>query len=605
MAKTSASYIQKLKQQLILEWQGYHQKFVEIEKLRYYEDNIALRDEENQSGIAFRSGLTSELIENVKSALTSNKPVVSIVPGKKTPSRESNASRREKFWNQWLTHINRPVNVMSRLVDAQAMGIGILKASYFPEPERSRRVGERRDDYLERQEAQKRVWGPPFKVTDIHPLTYFPSLGAGNIPEEVIEISYKSRRVVMKNLKNDDGVALAQEEIDVDEIAAASGYPSTHVQGLPSGVNTDTLVEVTTYWNEDEYQIFIDGVSEGSGPVYSTDDPPIKYFMALGRTTSSRDPDKLSLSIAEYLRHNEPIINRTLTRMAEAAELIVQKRLALELAEGSFDDFTETAEGDNEPARTIIELEPGKLKAIPAGSRIQDPFAGVERVYDAMGLVTLAMDLAGRHGVSPIFKGVSSGSGASGYKDNSLYLMALSQFLYVRDSYQDALKELVQWAEYTLAYTVKTDIFLDDFQLSVSDITDFPAKVEVNLEPFLPQDTFRETQLMDQLASRGIVPRRKVLTDGLREGSPEEIEDEVMEEELRALMKPILYRDVLTEVGLKLPEQAGAETGLLDQNGNPVQSEGAPGGSPLGQEFSGARSGTRPRAPAQEPGTVG
>ena len=46
--------------------------------------------------------------------------------------------------------------------------------------------------------------------------------------------------------------------------------------------------------------------------------------MCLGRTSSSKDPDKLGVSVAEIMRHNEPTLDRTLTRVAEASRGLLQ-----------------------------------------------------------------------------------------------------------------------------------------------------------------------------------------------------------------------------------------------------------------------------------------
>jgi hypothetical protein len=596
-------YVRKLKTELQFEWKGLHEKFVEVEDLRYLEDRPALRAEERPSGLEAHVGLTAELVENIKSALTSNQPVPHIIAGVKTNQGRSNSSKRELFWGEWLKELNQPTRVLTRLVDAQAMGLGVLKAAYTPWPKAERRKAskESRDEYLERQDALKRSWGPPLSVIDIHPLTFFPAMGMNDQPEEILEISWKSRNQVYTALGWDDR---DPKHIDADAISGSGGYPSGDVRSLPASLDSSRMVEVMEYLNYKKslYQIYIEPL--GSGPVFETDIMPVEYFMALGRTTSSRDPDKLSLSVAEFLRVNEPMINRTVTRMFEAADLIVQKRLALALGEGSLDEFDQTAESDNEPERTTIPLKAGELTAISPGSAIIDPFKGAEHVYDAMPMIQLMLDLAGRHGVAPIFKGITSGAGSSGYKDNSLYLMAMSQFLYIVHAYQDCLTRLVRWGERQVILNIKQKVFMGDYELTPDDIRKFPALVSVNLDPFLPQSNLAEAQLLDQFHQRGHIPRRLLVEEGLKRGQPEELEDERMTEDMKELLKPILYRDALTEVGLMLPEQAGGGAqGLVDQNGSPLG--GSNGSSPLGQTLAGAASGTRSRQPYQEPGTLG
>lgn len=321
----------------------------------------------------------------------------------------------------------------------------------------------------------------------------------------------------------------------------------------------------------------------------------------------------MGISVAEGFRHNEPLINRALTRMGEAVELLVRKRLTLEVPE----DFQpETVIGeDNNPVPRTYEFKPEKSTALPPGSKVVDPFAGVENVFGAMPWIQLLMQIMGQHGVSPIFKGEPPGAGGSGYRDNSLYMMAKSQFEYLIEAYGDCLVSLIDWLEGQLVTRVRQEIWVGDVSLLPKDVKEWPATIEVNIDPLLPQNLIAEGQFYDRMHTQGHITRRTFLEKGLRMDQPEDEIRNRMRQDLQELMKPILYQDVLQTVGVLPPPQPG----LVGPDGQPIQSQGANGGGGLlGGGGNGAQAGIvealqsmggrtrqgQPRQPPEESGST-
>ena len=567
------SYVTRLLQELQNELQGLHTRMNEIDLLRHYEDTIKLPAGEKASGLEVRIGATAELIENIKAALTANSPNVILHALRSGDLALANTSKRERFWSSFLKWINRPVPVLNELPDAQAsLGMGILKAAYYPWPksERKRLKNEPDATYNDRQQALKRKWGPPFRVITIHPLTFYFRQGPGNRFAESIEHSWKSKREVYPayGIETDAGLASRPNLLEYDgaAVAATVGQPEQTIRPFPSGVSSESMALVTEYLRSDVYQCYVNGrlVYQEVG------DPSIKYFAATGRTTSSKDPDKFGISVAEAFRHNEPIINRAITRMAEATEMLVRKRLTIESPEGSLLE-TEIGE-DNNPQPKTYRFASDKATALPPGARIVDPYAGVENVFGAMPFVQLLMQIMGQHGVSPIFKGVPPGAAGSGYRDNSLYSMAKSQFQYLLDSYSGCLAELLEWLEGQLVTRARQEIWVGDVSLKPQDVKDFPAIIEVDVEPLLPQNLISEGQFYDRMHARGHITRRTVLERGLRNEQPEDEIRGRMLEDLQEMLKPTLYADVLQAVGLGPPPQDGQ--GLVGPDGQPIRSQG-------------------------------
>ena len=623
-------YIKNLRMRLVSYWRGFAKKFEEVEKLRYFEDTISLGPEEKVSGIEVRTGLTANLVETIKAAQTTNQPQVKITPLRSSQDAKANSDKREAFWELYLKKLNRPIPTLSELVDAQAMGMGVLKAAFKPWPRNQRkRSRQGRDEYLDKQKALKMLWGPPFNVVALHPLTFLPQFGSGNRLQEVIEYGLKSRAVAYKGFGS-EGFVTSKENVQAQNLSGSFGFPAQEIQTLPSDVDSSDLVEVTEYWRysyetgwPDIYQMYVGDELVYEEPNKDISSVCVCYFPLLGRTSSSKDPDKLSLSVAEFLRHNEPILNRAFTRMAEATELLVQKRLGLELPEGSTEEFAGELDESNNPIRTVVKFEPGKAVSLPAGGKVVDAFSGVEHVYSSMPFIELIMRLAGQHGIAPIFKGMGAGSADSGYKDNSLYMMALSQFMYMIYAFEDCLADLIRWLEYELVTHVKQEIWVDDLSLRPKDVEDFPVKVEVKMEAYLPQNIIAEGQFYMSAHKGGYVTKRTVLEEGFHRGQPEtEILDR-MKEDIQQLMIPALYQDVMEQV-LGAPEVTQSQpSGLVGPSGQPISSNGGPGGGgggiePFGmgprgvaedtgrieQVMSGYRRAGMPRQPPQQPGAT-
>lgn len=596
-----ATYVSNLLQVLRQELEGLHKRMNEVERLRYHEDEIPLPTTDKPSGLQLRIGMTAELIENVKAAITTNPAEVKVKPLRSGTLANANADKRAVFWTAYLAHICSSTPVLDDLADAQAgLGLGFLKAVYAPWPKKPRRrnKGESDNDYLKRQDALKRLWGPPFQVVTVHPLAMFCRPGSKNRLTEVIEHSWKPKRDVYAG----DLSPSPTVKPDPDLVAALAGHPTENVQPLPAGVSQSDLVLTTEYWRGDLYQIYLNN----SNQVHSAKDPAICYFVATGRSSSSKDPDKIGLSVADILRHTEPILNRTLTRMAEAAELLVRKRLTIELPDGAVAETEMDA--DNNPVPKTYKFDPEGATALPPGARVQDPFAGAEGVYGAMPFINLLMQMSAMHGVSPIFKGQSPGAAGSGYRDTSLYMMALSQFKHLLKSFSGCLTELVKWLEYCLVTHVKQTIWVGDLSLSPSDIKEWPAVVSATVEPFLPQNVIAEGHFWDYMYSKGHATRRMVLEEGLNQKDPSRIEKDRMLEDIQQLLKPALYQDVLERLGIITEGAVPGEEGAGDiqtRIKNVLQMGGAPGGAtkPGEQQISGLATGGQGREPPYQPGS--
>lgn len=584
MPLVSQAYVQRLLMEMQDRNRIYHKKIDEIEQIRHLENTLALPAEERSSGLTVRVGAASQLIEDVKAAMTTNMPTVRVKPLRTGDEAKENSSKRELFWRGYISSLLRIVN---ELADGQVgLGMSVLKAVFYPWPKGPRKRLPKEDDATlrERTTALKKQWGPPFRLTTVHPLAWYPRLAAGDEVVEWIEHSWKPRRDIyaaygMSKLADLEGAPkIPYKDLPNTQAGAISGQPNEDIRGLPAGVDTSTMCLVTEYWSPDAYQVYVDGRL-----VHEESDPTIHCEMCIGRTSASKDPDKLGISVAEIMRHNEPTLDRTLTRIAEATELVVRKRLTMEIEEGTIIPEVpgDVSAEDNRPQPKTWTFKPDVVEALPSGAKIVDPFEGVENAFQALPFVELMFRIIGSHGVSPIFRGISPGASGSGYRDNSLYMMAKSQFQYLQDSFELCLGNTIIWLEGLLQRRIRQEIWMGDYSLKPSDIRDFPAEVSVTVEPMLPQNLISEGQFYDRMWSQGHIGRRVVLEKGLREEQPEKIMWDRDLEDLQTMLKPLLFKDVLQTVGM-LP----TEKGLVGPDGKtPVRSQGGRGG--VGQIMSG------------------
>lgn len=574
------TYVSRLHEKLKAELDVYHRKVDEIERLRYYEDPIPLNLNKPRSNIEVRIGTTAELIENIKAASTTNPPKVSFHPHKNGTDADTNGSKREKFWNRFLININKPVPTLNEDVDSQVgLGIGILKAAYNKWPTEERKQGKEESNkaYNARMKQQKKIWGVPFTVINVHPRAYYFRLGQGNQIAESLEVSFKPKVDVYPQYglnpydvtTTDESKAWLQGD---NRQATVSGQPPMTVTPLPMGVSTENMAEVVEYYSRPMgvYQVYINGKKRYE----ETGSPNVAYFICTGRSSSSRDPDKFGISVAEIMRHNEPVINRVLTDMGEAADRIVKKRLTVQFPEGSTDNLSGEVGADNNPIFRTFTFSDEHADSLPAGAEVRDPFAGSEHVYAAMPFVELMLRINGQHGVAPIFKGQSPGAGGSGYRDNSLYLMAKAQYQYLLDSYAYQLEDLIRWCEQKLVELDDLgEIYCDEFSLKPNDISKWPATIIVSVDPVLPQNFIAEGNFYAQMHAQGHVTRRTVLEQGLGLEQPEDETFNRLLEDLQQALMPTLVQDVMEAV---MPAPAPPEqSGLVDTQGNPLQSENA------------------------------
>ncbi len=609
-------YVSTLLNDLKWELQGFHTKIAEIEALRYYEAPVQLPANEVRTGQKVRVGLTAELMENIKAAILAQAPMVSFKPLRKGDAAVANAELREHIWQGELDKMmgkdgNTP-NYIGELADGQMLGLGIYKVSEgiqrWDPKVRRRRAKESVNDHVERVNAYKEKQGMPISDVVVHPIAIYSRPGEGSKVEEVIEYSYKARNTVYGQY-NMHGPGFLQyssfkQMPGWKSIAAMPGQPTDFVRPLPSGIDTTNYVLVTEYWNPGVYKVFVNGTE-----VYKEYEPTVKYFIAPGRTSSSKDPDKFAISVAESLRHNEPQIDRLLTRMLEAAELIVNKRLTLEVPESYTPEFEEI---DGVQIPKEFTFTDDHADALPAGARVIDPFEGANQVYQAMPLAQLLMQIAGQHGISPLFKGVSPGAAGSGYRDNSLYLMAKSLIQYVIGSLEGCLTAIISHKEDLVAYSIKQEVWVEGRSLKPNDIINYPATIQVRLQPSLPQNQIAEGGFWEQQRQAGNVSRRYVREKGLNLEQPNEMDREIDLEQAKEQLKPLLRQRVLMRViGMPDPNAdpnaaagAGAEPGA-DELSRINAGAGVPtagmGQNGAGREQAGRATGGQPKAPTQEP----
>lgn len=565
------AYVFKLLEELRWSLVGLHQRISELERLRYGEAAVRLGPEASRTGVQIRTGLTADLVEQVKAALTTHSPVAIAKPLRRGDTGKSNADKREAFWNAWLRKVNRQ---LVQLVDAQVgMGLGMLKAVYYPWPKepRKRLQGETAKRYNERLSALKRQWGVPFRLLPIHPLTCYFELGVEDEITEIIEESWKPKRAVYSRYE------ISEAGLDVRALAAVGGTPSEGERPLPVGRSNTTMVKVVEYWTEECRQVYVDGQL-----VDQEESPGVIYIPLLGRLNSSRDLDKLGLSVAENLRFIEPYVDRFITMMHEAADLIVHKRLALELPEGATMPEADPLLGDdgagegddNRPKVKIatLRLVARAMRPLPPGAVVKDPYAGADAVFGVMPLVELLLRLAGQHGVASIFKGTPPAAAGSGYRDNSLYLMARSMFEYLVQNYSISLARLISWLETQVVQRVRETVFIDERELSIKDIEEYPVEWTVAPKPMLPQNLIAEGQFYMLAHDKGHVPQRVVLEKGFNQEQPGEWIRERILEDIEKMLLPVLYKDVLEQVGILPKEEPAPE--MAGPNGEPL----APGG---------------------------
>lgn len=575
-------YVERRLRELKVRFTPIQQIVTELEQLRYFEDKPDLGGDEALQGFKIHVGLFSELVENVKAALTSTTPKVRLKNHRASQEGQVNASKREKFWNEYLEWASNPTPYLGEVVDAQTgLTYGIWKIGKTKwDDELKKKKGEGEKDYLERARALKKKWGPPIANITVHPNGFYYEIGVGGRLSECFEETYKPMLDVYnqygsKYLATSDGKTYNEtEDVDGEAVPMLQGIPNETVRPMPDGFDATTTVLITEYWNPYVYQVYINNTM-----VHQEKDPSVLYILVPGRTSSSKDPSKYSVSIGEILRHNEPVLNRMFTRLAEATDLTVRKRNTIEFDAGYTPPMAQGPNGNMVPK--TYQFKADAADALPEGARVVDPFAGVDKVFGALPVLELFMQIMARHSVNPIFKGIPAGASGSGYRDNSLYQMARSQFEYLVISLRYAGRIAVEFMEWLLVNKIKQEIWVGEQCLTPEDIKDWPCTIEFIVDPALPQNDIAEGTYLDRMHSQGHVTRKRVQEQGLGIEQPEEEQYARDLEDLFEMSKPMVWQDVLSFVygGSQVTNQDGQ--GLVKSDGqSPLTSQGrGPGGA--------------------------
>ena len=599
-------YVSRFLDQIKQELRGLYTRIEETERIRYLEDEIMMPADEAKSGIEVRIGASAELIRNVKGAISVNPARVVIDPKMQIEGAGENAYKREQFWNRYLerNHITLSMCDDSTI----ANGLSFLKAtriSYPNKPRERLRKGsgtqfdETEAQHVARVKALKRLWGPPFALMHVHPLAAFPRRGVGFQVAEIAEHSWKSKPDMYRNYGIRNARALKEMQMSGSSmlrpevadaaryLSASSGIPDSDIRPMPYGTDTSTKCLVTEYWSPDYYQVYID-----RRLIYEEQKPHTAYFMALGEITSSPDPDKMAFGVAELMRHNEPALNRAITRILEANELVGRKP-AVELPEGSLDAYQPNDNPDDpiQPVEYHFKTDVGV--SLPPGARIAHPFEGVQHVYESMGTINLLRGILNEHGVTPLFKGQPTASDSSGYRENSLYVMAKGQLQEVLKSLRLQKADLIKFLEQELIDLDET-IYIDELELTPADVKNWPANVQVILEPRLPQNLIAEGSFWDRMWASGHISQRFVRETGFQLEDPAGMGWEVFIEKLQVALLPQLQLDIL---GMVLGNPGAVQPGAAEPTpgDNETRLEGS--GS-MGQENGGFSRGGQPRETA-------
>lgn len=578
-----ATYVTSFLMQSQRELEGLHRKVIEIEALRHGEDKIVLPSVKNRAGHEIHTLQLADMVESVKSAVLANKAKTSLKPLRQGDAAKTNSSKREQWHNLWLTKIREAIYDCVDSVIAN--GYGVLKGVYVPwDPEALKQAeGEDAKAYNRRIKALKQKWGPPFAAVAPHVLTWYFRRGVADKVSESLEHSWRSKVEtyakyqgnVEQDRKKSNGQMSSNKvsEFDKNRVqlygAMGTGQPEEYLRPLPYGQDTTTMCLVTEYWNDQLYQVYVNRQL-----LYEEENPQVAYFLARGRTTSSKDPDKIGLSVAEALRINEPTINRTLTNMAEAVELQVNQPLTVELPQGSPDYWQPQLGANNNPTAREFEFRADKTTALPPGAKVVRPYERTEAAYGAMPMIELLLQLMGQQGLSPIFKGMPTGASSSGYRDNSLYMMAKSQFEYIIDQLEQMLADYLRWMEDQIV-ALGVEVWLDDLKLTPKDIEEFPAVIEVSLDPMLPQNLIAEGQFYMEAADRGFISKRHAVETGLKIEQPEDMDKERRLEQAQDMLWPLVLQEAMNRLGIGAPDEAppppAGDAGLVDQFGQPLK----------------------------------
>jgi len=511
---------------------------------------------------AFQAPFIGDVIRRAQAIIAAKLPKAEVIPGLgHGVEAQANADHRELWFNQGAyPKMQEREDTYAMLTDAMANdGECVAKLLHQPHTWVVQRSRGESDEEYNRRSVNRRRSTFPFVLDHVDTRTYFPFDPDEDGLSEVLEVTKRSKRMVIDRYSDRDTDLSGIGEVVGD------GYGSE--------------VEFMEYWNRTHFQYFVDGKLVRTGK-HRYERPP--YYHAAFSTTSHKDPSYATEAIAAPLMMLQDKIENFMT----AQEAVIWK--------GGFAGMRlrplneDAIPPDTSGAKIPITITPGGIiEGVPFGHILEwmpppDLGANASKYQDIL------MDFLDRVSLAPILYAQMQGD-PSGPVATSLIALARAIFGPGLTNLARMYDQIAMQMQYMIEKVIKDDVpvwidvdrkknklVADWLTLGPKDIKGYYA-VKHSLDPIIPMEQWQNAIMMSTGWRDGLLSRRRVIEEGYRISAPQmEIEDRMAEDiETGPEAKSQIMEEVKRRLLLKQPPPPS-------QISSPAMAAG-PGGGPVPQ----------------------
>jgi hypothetical protein len=583
-----------------------------IREHRHRKQRVQVPEAYTTTSTVVRTPLVSDVIQRVAAMIAANGYRITVMPYGDTAERQKIADRIERALNAEKETSERrgDRNLFFRFVDSTCeTGLGIRKVLFkkdlyqdIPLETDTREDGTLlydlgNEDPLIAEEAAERFMaddkayrmskGWPFLRVNVDPETCFYWYDDEGLAE-VVEVGEVDRSTAMRRY------GLSEDQLGEGRPEVWTAGATTFVEGR--GPKDGDRVKEYQYWDRQWYCHVV-----GSAVVkcfrHGYGRPP--YFIAHGIESNSNLPDEQVKSVADPWLALAPIMDTTLTELANVAHLLGFPTLFLE-AEADAPLAVDPKTGK----LMTIEYKPGQLNKLPPGHKLTKPLEPDSSASLLLQFVSVLQGFGDMATLAPVLRG-QGGAEQAGYAISQLMVAGQSVFNPIANNIARALEQELEFMLECLAkhwkygpiYVLDESTKVGDdgkpvaewLSLDPADLDPLPH-VQVHVDPILPVDNIAQGNFGVSMMAAGLVDDKWVREEklGILDNSAMEKRVFMMQEKQNPQLREMALQAAMAKLGM-----GQVQPGMMPSHG-PAPQEGFGTGMPFG-----------PGQPSNQPGLGG
>lgn len=524
------------------------------------------------------SRLGHNMIMRVAAMATRNPPKFKIEPASGAASAEEKAERQTRWANNFWPAMERVKAKRRVIVDNQlGDGLGVLeiyRTGSYDSLDAEMHEDESAHTYMKRTEEDFRRAGDPYGIRPIDPLSFFWDEDAEGLCAAFIEVEapIPAMDAVLRR-------GLSEKKY---------GEWKMHSMALRSGAIRSSGGEVSQesalcvkYYDRRWYAFLVDGMIVDGPTEHGMGSIPVVLYE--GMTTGSPNRSERYQGVFWGMTGLEKAIDWLMTLDTDAAFVLSKPKVVITHPGGADSGPRGITPGGKDDTSADLDFSDGKVPRLRPG---EVPVNITEQwiPFDSGRLRQEIMQLIQISGLNPVAQGESPGSDPAGYAINALQSAAQSMYEVALDNAARADADLINKVR-RLIRDEKLPWYLSGgmsngrkggtswLGLGPDDIDETPAVCTI--DPLSDVNRIAIQQARRQANKEGFVARWRVQESyGIDDYEAED--EDILEDTMEAELGRMVIEEAKAEVmATSAPPQP--PTGLVDQHGQPLQSQQAQG----------------------------